>query len=118
MSRLSISRWSVLLGLLAGLTRIPRMAISQPPSSSGTTSSETSGAARRGPGGLLLGWMAIAAIAGVTAVGLWWFGHQTTGTPATRQSAAQIAPAPGTPASVPVVPEPIPASGSKPTGTQ
>ncbi len=120
MSRLSISSLSVLLGLFAGLTRIPRMAISQPPSPSGATSSETPGAARRGPGGLLLGWMVIAAIAGVTAVGLWWFSHQTAGpsASATRQSAAQTASAPGTPASVPVIPEPVPASGPKPAGTQ
>ncbi len=120
MNRLSIGSLSVLLGLLAGLTRIPRAATSQPPSPPGSTSSEPSGAARRGPGGLLLGWMLIAAVAGVTAVGLWWFSHQTTGMPASaaRQSAAPAAPAPGTPASVPAVPEPAPASEPKPAGTQ
>ncbi len=116
MSRLSISSLSVLLGLFAGLTRIPHMAMSQPPSSSGAPSSEAPGATRRGPSGLLLGWIAIAAVAGVTAVGLWWFSHQTTEMPASaaRQSANQTSPAPGA-----VAPEPAPASGSKPAaGTQ
>ena len=116
MSRLSISSLSVLLGLFAGLTRIPHMAMSQPPSSSGASSSEAPGAARRGPSGLLLGWIAIAAVAGVTAVGLWWFSHQTTEMPASaaRQSTTQTSPVPGT-----VVPEPAPASGPQPAaGTQ
>ncbi len=116
MNRLSIGSLSIVLGLFAGLARIPRAAISQPPSSPGTSSSEVSGSTRRGPGGLLLGWIVIAAIAGVTAVGLWWFSHQTTGMPASaaRQIAAPATPAPGTPARVPVVPEPVPASGPKP----
>ena len=120
MSRFSISSLSVLLGLFAGLARIPLVAASQPPSSSERTASEGSGEARRGPGGLLLGWIVIAAIAGVTAVGLWWFSHQTTEIPASapRPAATQAAPASGTPASVPVVPDSVPAPAPKPAGTQ
>ncbi|MCB1795173.1 MAG: hypothetical protein KDJ70_12265 [Candidatus Competibacteraceae bacterium] len=115
MNRLTNSSLSVLLGLFAGLTRIPHIAMSQP-SSSGAPSSAAPGAARRGPSGLLLGWIAIAAVAGVTAVGLWWFSHQTTEMPASaaRQSTIQTSPVPGT-----VAPEPAPASGPKPAaGTQ
>jgi hypothetical protein len=74
--------------------------------------------------GLLVGWIIIAALAGLVGVGLWWFGQLASTTPTTTKAAPTTTiQAPGTSTSgpattkpIPTVPEPKPATEPKPSG--